>query len=66
MNPGSKVLSTEMVLRRVGWAGVANLVISSIKEPIPLKKVMYDLAHPLEGATQVSCSSFGQAMINNM
>src|SRR6476469_7060105 len=66
VNPGSEILSAEMMLRHMGWHPAADLIISSMKASILSKKVTYDFARLLEGATQVSCSGFGQVMIDNM
>ena len=66
VNPGSEILSAEMMLRHMGWTEAANLIISSMKKSINSKKVTYDFARLMDGATQVSCSGFGQVMINNM
>ena len=66
VNPGSEILSAEMMLRHMGWREAADLIISSMEKSILSKKVTYDFARLLEGATQVSCSGFGQVMIGNM
>jgi isocitrate dehydrogenase len=66
VNPGSEILSAEMMLRHMGWDAAADLIISSMEKSILSKKVTYDFARLLEGATQVSCSGFGQVMIDNM
>ncbi len=66
VNPGSEILSAEMMLRHMGWAEAADLVISSMEKSILSKKVTYDFARLMDGATQVSCSGFGQVMIDNM
>ena len=66
VNPGSLILSAEMMLRHMGWSEAADLVISSMEKSIESKKVTYDFARLMEGATQVSCSGFGQVMIENM
>jgi isocitrate dehydrogenase len=66
VNPGSEILSAEMMLRHMGWTEAADLIISSIEKSILSKKVTYDFARLLDGATQVSCSGFGQVMIDNM
>ncbi|KAI1694063.1 isocitrate/isopropylmalate dehydrogenase domain-containing protein [Ditylenchus destructor] len=60
VNPGSEILSAEMMLRHMGWTEAADLIISSMEKSILSKKVTYDFARLLEGATQVSCSGFGQ------
>ena len=66
VNPGSEILSAEMMLRHMGWTEAADLIISSMKKSIASKKVTYDFARLMDGATQVSCSGFGQVMISNM
>jgi isocitrate dehydrogenase len=66
VNPGSEILSAEMMLRHMGWKEAADLIISSMGKSIKSKKVTYDFARLMEGATQVSCSGFGQVMIDHM
>ena len=66
VNPGSEILSAEMMLRHMGWKEAADLIISSMEKSILSKKVTYDFARLMDGATQVSCSGFGQVMIDNM
>jgi len=66
VNPGSLILSAEMMLRHLGWVEAADLVIRSMEAAIADKVVTYDFARLLEGATQVSCSGFGDAMIARM
>jgi len=66
VNPGSEILSAEMMLRHMGWTEAADLIISSMQKSILSKKVTYDFARLLDGATQVSCSEFGQVMIDHM
>ncbi len=66
VNPGSEILSAEMMLRHMGWTEAADLIIGSMEKAILSKKVTYDFARLMEGATQVSCSGFGQVMIENM
>jgi isocitrate dehydrogenase len=66
VNPGSEILSAEMMLRHMGWTEAADLIISSMEKAIQSKKVTYDFARLMEGATQVSCSGFGQVMIDAM
>ena len=58
VNPGSEILSAEMMLRHMGWTKAADLIISSLEKSIASKKVTYDFARLMEGATQVSCSGF--------
>jgi isocitrate dehydrogenase len=66
VNPGSLILSAEMMLRHLGWVEAADLIISSIEAAIGDQQVTYDFARLVEGATEVSCSAFGQAMIDRM
>ncbi|MEO5796998.1 MAG: NADP-dependent isocitrate dehydrogenase [Rhodoferax sp.] len=66
VNPGSEILSAEMMLRHMGWFEAADLIIAAMKRSIASKKVTYDFARLMEGATQVSCSGFGEVMIENM
>jgi len=66
VNPGSEILSAEMMLRHIGWTEAADLIIASMEKSIQQKRVTYDFARQMEGATQVSCSGFGQVMIENM
>ncbi len=66
VNPGSLILSAEMMLRHMGWVEAADLVISAMDGAIGDKTVTYDFARLMEGATQVSCSGFGKAMIHHM
>ena len=66
VNPGSEILSAEMMLRHMGWTEAADLIISSMKKAIASKKVTYDFARLMPDAEQVSCSGFGQVMIDTM
>ena len=66
VNPGSLILSAEMMLRHLGWFEAADLIISSIEAAIRDRQVTYDFARLVDGATEVSCSAFGQAMIERM
>ena len=66
VNPGSEILSAEMMLRHMGWKEAADLILSSLEKAIGSKKVTYDFARLMDGATQVSCSGFGQVMIDQM
>lgn len=66
VNPGSEILSAEMMLRHMGWTEAADLIISSMEKAILSKQVTYDFARLMEGATQVSCSGFGEVMIAHM
>ena len=66
VNPGSLILSAEMMLRHLGWKEAADRVIKSMEDAIGDKVVTYDFARLMEGATEVSCSAFGDAMIARM
>jgi isocitrate dehydrogenase len=66
VNPGSLILSAEMMLRHLGWTEAADLIVSSLEAAIADKQVTYDLARLMDGATEVSCSAFGRAMIQRM
>ncbi len=66
VNPGSLILSAEMMLRHMGWVEAADLIITAMEKAITTKKVTYDFARLMEGATQVSCSGFGDVMIEQM
>jgi len=66
VNPGSEILSAEMMLRHMGWKEAADLIIASMEKSILSKKVTYDFARLMDGATQVSCSGFGQVMMDHM
>jgi len=66
VNPGSVVLSGEMMLRHMGWTEAADLVIKGMDGAIAAKRVTYDFARLMEGATELSTSKFGDAIIQNM
>jgi isocitrate dehydrogenase len=66
VNPGSEILSAEMMLRHMGWGKAADAIIKSMEKAISDKIVTYDFARQMQGAKQVSCSGFGQAMIERM
>ena len=66
VNPLSEILSAEMMLRHIGWKEAADLIIQSLRRSILSKKVTYDFARLMDAATQVSCSGFGQVMIDHM
>ncbi len=66
VNPGSEILSAEMMLVHMGWKEAAQLIVKSMEKAIQAKTVTYDFARLMPGATQVSCSGFGQAMIAQM
>ncbi|RMG34143.1 MAG: NADP-dependent isocitrate dehydrogenase, partial [Gammaproteobacteria bacterium] len=66
VNPGSLILSAEMMLRHMGWTEAADLIIKAMGETISAKTVTYDLERLMEGATLLSCSQFGDAMISHL
>jgi isocitrate dehydrogenase len=66
VNPGSVVLSGEMMLRHMGWLEAADLIIKGMDGAIASKKVTYDFARLMEGATEVKCSEFGDNIIAHM
>jgi isocitrate dehydrogenase len=66
INPGSMILSGEMMLRYIGWTEAADLIIKGLENTIKSKTVTYDFARLMEGAKEVKCSEFGDAVIKNM
>ena len=66
VNPGSEILSAEMMLVHMGWKEAATLIVKSLEKAVVDKVVTYDFARLMPGATQVSCSGFGRAMIERM
>jgi isocitrate dehydrogenase len=66
VNPGSLILSAEMMLRHMGWTEAADLILKSMGQAIISKHVTYDFARLMENAVQVSCSGFGEVMIEQM
>jgi isocitrate dehydrogenase len=66
VNPGSVILSGEMMLRYMGWSEAADAIIRSMDRTIGQKVVTYDFARLMEGATKVKCSEFGDALIRNL
>jgi len=66
VNPGSEILSAEMMLNHMGWKEASQIIISSLEKTIGDKVVTYDFARLMQGAKQVSCSGFGAAMIERM
>lgn len=66
VNPGSLILSAEMMLRYIGWAEAADLIIKGMEAAINAKRVTYDFERLMEGASLVSCSKFGEEMITRM
>jgi isocitrate dehydrogenase len=66
VNPGSLILSGEMMLRYIGWTQAADLIIKGLENAIQSKIVTYDFARLMEGAKEVKCSEFGDVIIKNM
>ncbi|HHJ13897.1 MAG TPA: NADP-dependent isocitrate dehydrogenase [Gammaproteobacteria bacterium] len=66
VNPASLILSAEMMLRHLGWNEAADLIVKGLSGAIASRTVTYDLERLMEGATRVSCSGFGRAIIENM
>jgi isocitrate dehydrogenase len=66
VNPGSLILSAEMMLRHMGWTEAADLIIEGMEGAIAAKTVTYDFERLMDGATLLSCSAFGDAMISHM
>lgn len=65
-NPSSLILSAEMMLRHLGWTEAADLVLQGVGKAIAEKRVTHDFASQMEGATQVSCSQFGEEIVRQM
>ena len=66
VNPGSVVLSGEMMLRYLGWTEAADLIVKGLNGAIASKRVTYDFARQMEGATEIKCSEFGDNIISHM
>ena len=66
MNPGSVILSGEMMLRHMGWTEAADLIIRGMEGAIAAKTVTYDFARMMDGAKEVKTSEFGDAIIRSM
>ena len=66
VNPGSVVLSGEMMLRYLGWTEAADLILKGLNGAIGSKRVTYDFARLMEGATEIKCSQFGSNIITHM
>ena len=66
VNPGSLILSAEMMLRHMGWREAADLIVKGVEGAIGEKKVTYDFERLMTGATLLKCSEFGQALIAKM
>jgi isocitrate dehydrogenase len=66
VNPGSLILSGEMMFRYLGWTEAADLIIKGVEGAIAAKTVTYDFHRQMEGATLLKCSEFGDAIIQQM
>jgi isocitrate dehydrogenase len=66
VNPGSVVLSGEMMFRYLGWTEAADLILRGLNGAIGSKRVTYDFARQMEGATEIKCSEFGNSIISHM
>ncbi len=66
VNPGSVILSGEMMLRYIGWEEAADAIVTALEKTITQKTVTYDFARLMDGAQEVKCSEFGTAIINNL
>ena len=66
VNPGSIILSAEMMLRHMGWTEAADLIVKGMEGAINAKTVTYDFERLMEGAKLLKCSEFGEAIIENM
>jgi isocitrate dehydrogenase len=66
VNPGSVVLSGEMMFRYLGWTEVADMIIKGLNGAISSKRVTYDFARLMDGATEIKCSEFGDNIIQHM
>ena len=66
MNPGSVILSGEMMLRHLGWTEAADLVVKGMDGAIGARRVTYDFARLMDGVKEIKCSEFGDAVIAAM
>jgi len=66
VNPGSVILSGEMMFRYMGWIEAANLIVDGLDRAIGAKQVTYDFERQMKGANLLKCSEFGQCIIDNM
>ena len=66
VNPGSVILSGEMMFRYMGWNEAADMIIKGLEKTIGQKRVTYDFERLMQGATLLSCSGFGKAVVENM
>jgi isocitrate dehydrogenase len=66
VNPGSVLLSGEMMLRYMGWTDAADRIVKGLEATLAQKIVTYDFARLMEGAKEVKCSAFATAIVDNM
>jgi isocitrate dehydrogenase len=66
VNPGSVILSGVMLLEHLGWQGAADKIVAALEKTISQKTVTYDFARLMDGAKEVACSAFGDAIIANI
>ena len=66
VNPGSLILSGEMMLRHLGWTEAADLIVKGVKGAIGSKRVTYDFARLMDDATEIKCSEFGRNIVEHM
>ena len=66
VNPGSVILSGEMLLRYMGWTEAADLIVEGMQKAIGAKTVTYDFERLMDGAKLLKCSEFGDAIIDNL
>ena len=66
VNPGSLILSAEMMLRHMGWTEAADLIVKGMEGAISSKTVTYDFERLMDDATLLSCSDFGNAVVSHM
>ncbi|NNC25136.1 NADP-dependent isocitrate dehydrogenase, partial [Salinisphaera sp. USBA-960] len=66
VNPGSVILSGEMMLRYLGWTEAADAIIAAMDKAIASKRVTYDFARLMDGATEVKCSEFADEIIKHL
>ena len=66
VNPGSVILSGEMMFRYMGWTEAADLIVKGLNGAIASKRVTYDFARQMDGATEIKCSAFGDNVIEHM
>ena len=66
VNPGSVILSGEMMFRYLGWTEAADIIVRALEKTIAAKQVTYDFARLMEGANEVRCSEFGDAIVARM